>query len=288
MKSNGKYIEKERLTYFLRLILEIAWHDVKHFEDNKIETEYKKRLKFNNLTDWKKYKASVDLLDDTEYAIASAFQYQLGYLGNKKYDFGETYIRLYGILNAVYLQMSAFVELSRLLNFPDNEKIKPMFCKLKIYHLRNIAASHTVNYENDKNNENEITVKNKKNSFRIIQSELKYNGNGINVIDENGNILTFNLKECLVEYENIARNLTIKLINHSIDKLVIKKVDKVEVRKRLSETLDKLIDYSTLDENTKYMNALQKRINKKTKHLKELNAEDILNNIGFDFPLDKQ
>jgi len=62
MNSNENTVYKDQITHFLLLLLEIAGSD-------DFEEAYRKRLKFQKQTDWKKFRASVDLLDDTEYAI---------------------------------------------------------------------------------------------------------------------------------------------------------------------------------------------------------------------------
>jgi len=256
--KNDEVVYKERLTHLLRMILEIGWNDVK--EEKDIEIAYQKRLKFQKITDWKKYRASIDLIDDTEYAIVSAFQYQLGDKRNENWDIGEIYLRLYGILNAVYLQISAFEVIANLLNFPGREEVPLSFHKLRIYQLRNIAASHTVDYDYSAEFVRSKPDINKKTSFRITQSKLEKTGSKITAFDENNISFTFNLKEILTEYESVARNLLVRLIQHSIKELVDKKEDKVEMRNRLEEMLPRLIDYSTIDENEKYFKAQLKRV----------------------------
>ena len=79
--TEKEIVHKEEITYFLRHMIDIAGNEVKQGID--YEKQFKKRLKFQSKTDWKRYRASIDLLDDTEYAIISAFEYQLGDLGNK-------------------------------------------------------------------------------------------------------------------------------------------------------------------------------------------------------------
>jgi hypothetical protein len=145
--TEKEIVHKEEITYFLRHMLDIAGNEVKQGID--YEKQFKKRLKFQSKTDWKRYRASIDLLDDTEYAIISAFEYQLGDLGNKNKDFNGIYLRLYGILNAVYLQMSAFEELACLLNYSSRDNITDLFKQLDIYKLRNIAGAHTLDYKYD-------------------------------------------------------------------------------------------------------------------------------------------
>jgi hypothetical protein len=77
-------MHKEEITYFLRHMLDVAGNDIK--QGYNYEISYQKRLKFQKITDWKRYRASIDLLDDTESAIISVFQYQLGDLSNSNKD----------------------------------------------------------------------------------------------------------------------------------------------------------------------------------------------------------
>ena len=208
----------------------------KNFED-----AYREALNFEKESDWKKFRACIDLFEDTEYAIISAFKFQLGYLGNKNFDFGEKNIRLYGILNAIYLQIYSIIELSKLLYYSNPKDIKKEFSKLPIYKLRGIAASHTVNFElgpellADKKN-NKIT------SFRIVQAHLTKTGERIEAIDENNLFLKFNLLNDLKCYVDLSSNYLIKILNHSIEKLVKNEEDRIEFKKRRDDILFKMVD----------------------------------------------
>lgn len=204
---------KEEITYFLRVMLSIAGNEVE--QGIGYEKRYAKRLKFQSETDWRKYRASIDLLDDTEYAIISAFEYQLGDKSNIHRDFNGMYLRLYGILNAVYLQMSAFEELACLLNFSSRSKVTDLFEQLDIYKLRNIAGAHTLDYQFDTT----ILENEKKTSFRVYQCYLEETGNNISVLSQQNKILRYRLLKILNEYEKIAKNLLIDMINHAIKNL---------------------------------------------------------------------
>jgi hypothetical protein len=265
-KTSIEIIYKEQLTHLLLWILDIAGQDIQNSKD--FEEDYKKRLKFQKKTDWKRYRASVDLLDDTEYALISFFKYQLGDVRNKNNDPGELYLRLYGILNAVYLQMNAFKELSNLLNYPDRNNVPKSFECLDIYKLRGIAGAHTVDYLYDK----ETLIKQKgiqrSTSFRIYQMYLEKTGGKIEVIDENDLIYTFNLMTCLLEYEKIATELLLNLIHHSIKSLVSEKKTKKKMQDRLKEYLSNLVDYSKLDENRKYKEREHRKLKKEIENLR--------------------
>lgn len=240
---------KEQLTCLLLLPLQIAGAEAEGEKD--FEKAFMKRLKFQKQSDWKRYRASVDLLDDTEYAIISGFEYQLGDIRNQNGDTGEDLLRLYGILNAVYLQMSAFKEIAKLLNYPSGGKISETFERLDIYRLRNIAAAHTVDFRYDKEFQERFGIK-KSTSFRIIQHCLEKTGSKILAQDENDIRLEFNLLKALTEYEKIATDLLVELIKHSIITLIHKKEDKIGVRKRLDELLPNLRDYSTINKNKRH------------------------------------
>lgn len=266
--SNKECVYKSQVINVFLSILEIASSDVKH--SLSFEKDFQKRLKFQNINGWKKFRACVDLLEDTEYALFSFFQYQLGDLKNNNNDFGELNIRLYGVLNAVYLQISAFEVISTLINFPErNDLKKKYFEHLDIYKLRGMAGSHTVNYCYDK----EILEKNPKiskvTSFRITQVHLEKTGKKIYLLDENNLKYEFNLLDCLLEYEEVARNLLIQMIKHSISCLVFKKEQKKALNIHLNSLLINLIDYRKVNENDVYFKkklaSIKKRVSTKLK-----------------------
>lgn len=248
--SSGKEIVyKEQITYLLLLILQIAADDVKGAKD--FEGAFKKRLRFQKQTDWKRFRASVDLLDDTEYAIMSAFRYQLGDMRIDNRDTGELFLRLYGVLNAVYLQINAFRVLANLVNLYDSKQEDTNLKKLGIYRLRNIVAAHTIDYQYDDGFHKKHGI-NGTTSFRIVQSRLEKTGSNIEALDENGISLEFNLLNLLTEYEAAAKTLLLKLTHHSINTLVLRKEDKAELRRRLNEMLPYLIDYSKINMNGRF------------------------------------
>ena len=242
---------------------------------NNFEKEYAKRLGFQRVTDWKRYRASVDLLVDTEYAIHSAFQYQLGDLARKNHDFGEIYIRLYGILNAVYLQMNAFETIANLLNFPDRKQVGPDFRRLAIYKLRGMAAAHTTDYLNDNEDLSQNSLMNKRTSFRVIQSRLQATGDDIQLLDENGILTRFNLIRDLTEYECIAKNLLIKLIEHSIKTRYPNKEHRLRIKSSLYKMLPLLIYYSNINCNKKYLQKQDKQVKRLIGAIDLINIEEV-------------
>ena len=251
--SKKEVVHKEEITYFLRCMLDIAGHETKQGKD--FEKRYAKRLNFQSETEWKKYRACVDLLEDTEYAIISAFEYQLGDLSNKHKDSNGMYLRLYGILNAVYLQMSAYQELADLLKYSlDKKQLRKLFHQLDIYKLRTIAGSHTLNFTT----KGEILEDEKETSFRIFASNIEETGFNITVLSQHGKLIKFNLLVILHEYEKIARNLLIQMVKHAINNLVKKKKEKADLTKQLEKKLKNLIDYSKIDKNKVHSEKKQK------------------------------
>ncbi|HEA28573.1 MAG TPA: hypothetical protein ENH91_01025 [Leeuwenhoekiella sp.] len=250
MKENEKAVQKEQITDFLLLILRISESEVKNSTD--FNEAFRKRLKFQKKTDYKRFRASIDLLDDTEYGIISAFTYQLGDLKNKNDDIGELNLRLYGILNAVYLQMNAFEEIATLLNYSSRKEIQEIFTQLDIYKLRGIAGSHTVDYKYDKKTLLDNPLIHKTTSFRIVQTYLEKTGKKIAFVDENDFWAEYNLINVLWEYEKIATDLLINIIRFAIKKLIPKKQGRKEIEDRLNELIPKLIDYKKLDKNQNY------------------------------------
>lgn len=215
----------------------------------------KKGMKFQDESDLLKYRACIDLLEDTEYALISGFTFQLGNLKNQHYDIGEIYVRLYGILNAVSLQIEAIANLANLINFSYKTNIKHTLQALDIYRLRNIAGAHTIDcrYKFKKNENSEIIGKR---SFRIVMDSLTETGESIVAINNFSESETFNLIEVLNEYENESRKIIVEMANYCIDYYVKLKEHKLLLKTSLNEAVNKLIDYKKLDENKVYMDNL--------------------------------
>lgn len=217
----------------------------------------RRKMKFQNDSDLLKYRSCIDLLEDTECAIISGFTFQLGNRKNHHFDVGEIYVRLYGILNAVSLQIEAIVKLANLINFNYKTKIKKTLQALDIYRLRNIAGAHTIdcryNFNKNKSNKNP-----EERSFRIVMNSLTETGESIVVISNFLESETFNLLKALNEYEKESRKIILEMAYYSIEYFVNLKKHKTLLRTYLNETAMKLMDYKELDENKGYLNNLSK------------------------------
>ena len=153
-----------------------------------------KYLKFSNPKDWNSLCSLLDLFEDTELAKENFRKF--GISGPTKYDdAGEKYLRLYGILNTIYLQQSAIVEFLVLVKHNEINSYKKKLKELKLIELRNIAGSHTVNF----------LEQGVKNSYHIQRSSL--DGNSIRTLDSNNKFSDYNLNNLIIEYNKIASEI---------------------------------------------------------------------------------
>jgi hypothetical protein len=142
--------------------------------------------------DWNILCSAMDLLEDTECAKENYIKFGLD--GPTKYDeIGEKYLRLYGLLNALYLQKNAVIALLKYCNLSDLKKEKNEIENLKILKFRHIAGSHTINYK-DHSNKNNTNI----NAYFITRTSLNYdsitfrNGNNFEEINIKDSLYDFN------------------------------------------------------------------------------------------------
>ena len=163
-----------------------------------------KRLKFENEEGWISLCSLMDVIGDTELAKKHFFNY--GIDGPTKIlDYGEQYLRLYGILNALYLQKSAIYEFLELVKIRHIKTIKQEINSLSIIKLRNILGSHTVDYIQD----------GKKSSYQFQRGSLS--NRKIAIMDSKNNIEEFDLKESFHEYNKTVENILIQGIEKFIN-----------------------------------------------------------------------
>lgn len=87
----------------------------------------------------------MDVVGDASLAIDSFLKFSLD--GPTRYeDMGERYLRLYGLLSAVYVQQQAVLKLYSLMNCPNPKGIQAEFNKLEIRTLRHQLASHSLDF----------------------------------------------------------------------------------------------------------------------------------------------
>lgn len=209
--------------------------------------DIKIKSKLQGIYDFKKIRSCIDLIEDTEEAIIEFFIYQLNTISVSS-RLGEKYLRLYGILNAIYLQKQGVIELAELVKCPDKKSMEEKFKNLNVMDLRHTVGAHTVNYiptALTKFQAKEGT----KNSFRITQMDLRSNGSNITLVDAFGQYENINLKKEVIEYtveaENILIDVTEKYINTLFKNVQSKKEELCGLLKLIK---DKPIRYECFDE----------------------------------------
>jgi hypothetical protein len=104
-------------------------------------------LRLNDHRDWNFVCVAMDVIEDACLAIKNFLDFSLD--GPTKYEnTGERYLRLYGLLNAVYIQQQALVELYKIMGCHSPSDVSNEFRKLRITEVRHQLASHGVNYQN--------------------------------------------------------------------------------------------------------------------------------------------
>jgi len=147
----------------------------------------KERLCFDNDKGWKFLTSSLDTIGDSQFAITTFLNHKIE--NGKKFNTGEKYLRLYGILSAVYIQQQALLKLSDLFKTGQIDKLKKDFDNLEITFLRHCISAHPINYNNEG-----IKV-----SFKIDRNSLKDNGL-LSIRDESNNANTYNVFDSLNKY----------------------------------------------------------------------------------------
>ncbi|MEP3210886.1 MAG: hypothetical protein ABJN95_16985 [Maribacter sp.] len=188
------------------------------------EEEHKKqltkKLKFQNAHDFDLYRACIDQMEDAQYAINEFIENGLYINENRQ---GEMYLRLYGVLNACYLQTGVMIDLVRLFNFQNQKEIREELKKLDAIDLRNKIASHTTNYR-DENNYSSY--------FKVAQSSLDKKANRILVVkrDEEANYI--NLLDYVIEFTKTIELYLDQIIDKELYSRTFKKESFVWMKSR--------------------------------------------------------
>ncbi len=168
-------------------------------------TKIKERFCFDNDNGWKFLVSSLDTIGDSQFAITTFQNHKIKY--GKKFNTGENYLRLYGVLSAVYIQQQALLKLSDLLKTGQIDELKSNFDKLDITILRHYISAHPINF-----NQNGTKV-----SFRIDRNYLNDYGL-LSIRDEFNDARTFNIYDCLSNYisqaEDCLKTISRKVISN--------------------------------------------------------------------------
>ena len=120
----------------------------RHDGRDNISSDYiKNALKLNKTEDWSFICSSMDIVNDSLLGLENFIRF--GMDGPTRYDdLGEKYIRLYGVLNATYIQQQAILNLHRISNTPDLMEAERKVNALSIRDARHKLGAHSVDYEN--------------------------------------------------------------------------------------------------------------------------------------------
>jgi hypothetical protein len=209
---------KEILAELFRNLISYAGVN-RSLPEEEFKKELQKALNFENINDFHLLESCVDLIEDTDYAIQEFLQ---NGLETKLKTQGELYLRLYGILNAIYLQINAIIELIEIFKIPNKSEIISEFKNLEISKLRNMVGSHTVNYTIDNSKKS-----NKENTdfFRVAQSSINKWSKNLLVVSQKTECYDFDLKKTVIDYIEISDKILIAICNKVQPKLFPKRKD---------------------------------------------------------------
>ena len=230
-----------------------------HGTNEEINIKIKKKLKFQHECDILRFRSCIDLIEDTESTITHFSTFGLEKFNKRTgKNFGEMYIKLYGILNAIYLQLNAIIEIYEICKIPNKKDIVSKFRNHRIFELRNIMGAHTSNFE-DKSDYMPPNFNH--NSFRITQMQLNAKGNNLHAVDSFGNIKEFNLYELVMSYNMLSEKVLYDGCDEYMDRLFRNSISKkTELFTHYELTKFENYDYQKLYKNDKLYHNYIKRI----------------------------
>lgn len=182
-------------------------------------------LKFEKNYDPDLFRACIDLLEDSQYAIEEVFKNGLITESNSH---GEQYLRLYGVLNAYYLQLGAITDLVRLFNLDGQKQIRADLKSAKIIELRNKLGSHTTSYIHAGEGE-------EPDFYRLAMTSIDKWGSHLSLIGRKREIEEVNLIAIMGQFT--------KQVEAVLDKIVGKELDRRQFKKEHFEWLKLRYDY---------------------------------------------
>lgn len=257
-KTFYKSTTKEKCALLLLSCLNWGCSNIRCSNDE-TKLKIKKKLKFQHECDILRFRSCIDLIEDTESAITYFSTFGLERF-NKRIcnNLGEMYIKLYGILNAIYLQLSAIIEIYEICKIPNKNEIETKFRSHMIFELRNIMGAHTSNFE-DKSDYMPLNFSH--NSFRITQIKLNAKGNNLHAVDSFGNIRKFDLYELVMSYNMLSEEVLYYGCDEYISRLFRNSISKkAELLTHFELTKFENYSYEKLYKNDKLYSNYIKRI----------------------------
>lgn len=175
--------------------------------------DVKKYYGFEKKFGWNIMLNSYYVINDTELAKTSFKQFELQ--GPSRHiDVGERYLRLYGLLNAIYQQKIAIENLCEVFKIPNYKKLLETLNNCDIVVLRNKIASHPSNYSQTKeDSEHKFDV------YEISRPDLQ--SNKITLLRNQKDFEYFDLNESIKSFDNLLENIL-----EAITEKIVKKIFK--------------------------------------------------------------
>lgn len=195
----------------------------------------KELLQFQKLGEDKKLESCINAIEDTECAFMEFYTHGLNTReDNQESERGEKYLRLYGVLNAFYIQMFAIIELMNLFDSSKSKECRTQLQSLKLHDIRNKLGSHTLNYDNN----------GKKTTLKLSYYTLEKWGESIFIFDENDKSEEINLIDSLNEYNKLSEKWIKHICEKVISRLLVKKTDyKTGIIKNFEYIKNRQFDY---------------------------------------------
>lgn len=215
--TNEKYLEQKSNIHIYCEIL-LGFLQYTEVKEELTQENYNKllckKMKFQNPYDLKQFRSCIDLLEDTQDAINEV---QESGLTTKFNSNGEMYLRLYGVLNACWLQTEAIIDLARLFNLKTQDEIKNKLKSFKIIEIRNKIASHSTNYimRNKEKNENDF--------FRLTQSSINKWGNKLHIVSSKSVSEEINLIDIMKDFTHQIERILNEIVQKELDVRIFKR-----------------------------------------------------------------
>jgi len=179
------------------------------------ETNFRNNVKeyygFEKSFGWNILLNAFYVIDDTEFAKQSFNKFDLQ--GPSRHDdIGERYLRLYGLLNAVYQQKLAVQNLLEIHKVPKKKELIKNLSETKLIILRNKIGSHSTNFISTQNDpEHKFDV------YEISRSKLQH---GKICLLRNQNVFEdYELEESLKEFNILVEGILSTIIGKVIKKI---------------------------------------------------------------------
>lgn len=209
--------EETKIRKYENFIRDILNSVVQKIDFNKLEekqqtflSKTKERFRFDNDNGWKFLTSSLNTIGDSDFAIIvySNFKDE-----NKTSNLGLEYLKLYGVLSAVYIQQQSILKLLELFKVNNLNAQKKEFETLEITFLRHCISAHPINYD----------LSGEKVSFKIVRDSLYRNGK-IEVSNQFNSFETYDIFQALETYKTVAEKM-MKTISEKLIENTYKSAD---------------------------------------------------------------